>query len=101
VSGSNPKIPPNILAKLEERGVDSVRALLTSMASGVSGSGRGATIPMDGEHVLRGHMEDWLRCKEAAATRRIKTGTAAAIAAAILAFLALVVGLLSWLFPIK
>jgi hypothetical protein len=93
-SNSTKDIPPDVLAKLEQRGVDSVRALLTGVADGMHGTGRGAAIPMDGIYVSRAHMEDWLRSKEAISARWIKTGAVAAIIAAILAFL-------SWAFPIK
>jgi hypothetical protein len=88
------KIPKDVQEILERRGVDSVKALLVSMANGAAGTGRGAALTLDGKHVLRGQMEDWLRDKETVSSRWIKTGALAAIAAAILA-------LLSWLLPLK
>ena len=89
-------LDPKVRKELERRGVEGVRALLVSMATGPrAGTGRGASISLDvGVEVSRGEMEDWLRQNRKVADRWIKTGAIAAIVAALLAFLA-------WCFPIK
>src|SRR5205085_10217029 len=88
------QISSEIRAELEQRGVDSVRALLIGMANGSTGTSRDTFVLLSGGKKLRrGDMEDWLR-EEAANIRWIKPGAIAAITAAVLAFLA-------WVFPIK
>ena len=85
---------PEVRQALEDRVVDSVRALLISMSNGQAGTGRAALVRLGtGVEVTRGDMEDWLREKERSSTRWIKTAAIAAIVAAVIA-------LLAWLFPI-
>lgn len=92
---TRPEIRTEVLAELDRRGVDSVRALLIRMANGQAGPGRGASINLGGGiEVSRGDMEAWLRGKAAVDARWIKIGAIAAIAAASLAALA-------WLSPIR
>jgi hypothetical protein len=80
---------------LEQRGADSVRALLVSMSDGRAGTGRNASVDLgDGIKASRGDMEDWLREQETRTNRWIKTGAIAAIIAATIA-------LVAWIFPIK
>jgi hypothetical protein len=89
-------LEPEVREKLEQRGVDSVRALLISH----TGSGRGAAVTVDnGIYASRSDVEDWLREKERTSASWIKAGTIAAIVAAVLAFLAVVIAVLAWMFP--
>lgn len=88
-------VRPDILAELERRGVDSVRALLGAIsADGITGTGRRTQIRLGDVDVSRADIEDWLKSKDTATGRWIRTGAIAAILAAILTFLA-------WLFPIR
>jgi hypothetical protein len=91
-------LEPAAREKLEQRGVDSVRALLISHV----GSGRTAAVQLDtGVLANRSDVEDWLRQKESNSGRWIKTGTIAAIVGAIAAIAAAVLAFLAWVFPIK
>lgn len=89
------QISPEIRAELEQRGVDSVRALLIGMANGSTGKSRNTYVLLSGGKQLRRRdMEDWLREKEAANIRWVQTAAIAAILAAVIAFVA-------WVYPIK
>ena len=81
---------------LEDRGVDSVRALLSAH----TGAGPRAAVTLDTNLWSDRHdVEEWLREKERTAAAWVKAGTIAAIASAFLALTAAVIALLAWLFP--
>ena len=71
---------PNVRQALETRGVGSVRALLSAHAR----LGLGGMINLGGLNAARDDVEVWLKEEEAAADRRRKTKTVAAIVGAIM-----------------
>lgn len=90
-----PAVPPELLAKLERHGVNSMRGILASSTNGYAGTARDTSIPLgDGAAAARGQIQDWLKWKAAVGDLRIKAGVLAAVVAAILAGL-------SWLLPLR
>jgi hypothetical protein len=91
---TKPTIDPRVRAKLEERGVDSVRSKLVHMMGVTRLDEEGNAEPLgDSMSASRRDMQEWLREKSAHEFCWVKVGVIAAVIAAVFAFFGVVLSI--------
>ena len=95
-------IDPRIRAKLEELGVDTVKAKFVSIMAVRTLAQQDDREPLgEGLTASRQEMQEWLRQKAAREAWWLRVATIAAVAAAVIALAAALIAYEAWRFPVS